>query len=1686
MTAPTQEQLLDVRRRLARERLERFDPLMLLRLAALPEWSEPLARAAGGLQPESPGNEPELLAAEGLCELGDDIAPSGDLVRTFWLRPSQRPEVAAHLRRELGIRLPDEVQRVIDHVQQAVSAEPELQTPVLRGWLKVAVVHRKDPSGFGLLDEVNELVVSGSTPDAIALVCAAGVLGDLLGEPLSSAARRAQWRLDRGYRQAADARRLRDYVPRPEVEQALVELLRDQPQWALHLIGGGGVGKTMVIRDLAAGHFTERHGLADFPVARVDFDHLDPRFPEDRPGELLLALAGELLGYTATRGGSRSLRKLDHAVAAWHEELDRSDVREQARRTLRDDAVAAFAEVTRGLGERVMLVLDTVEELAKLGTPGLPSRAVEATFDLLEGVHDLARGVRVLLAGRRWLVPPPEGTVAPATGFLLPQDFLRVFMVRGFDPRTAREYLAGSAAGADRAGIPEPMVQAILERCTGSDGLSNPFDLSCYRQWCLDEPDLDPERLRSASGDPYVEQRILARISAPDVRAALPAAVELGRLELAMIEPALRRAGADPAAAFAGLASQEWVSALSFRDGRPRVVEIDEHLRPRLARVLAADPDRFPLDRPQLGREVADVVDHAEHVADLAVEAMEAALRLLPVEEAGRLWSRFERRLADEDAWGWASQVLPRLAAVETERAAAGMGPTLFAAVRATQAAAALRLPGRPGADTFWSETVSYAQRHPDQDEGRRLPLRGLLGLDAVSGTHLAQFDLKRLAGDDVGDWPPDAGVAAVEAAAGHTPRLVPFAPLLELLCTPTMPPDLRGAALLARAAWSLDQGRPEQARVDADAALELAGIGERHWVDWVPPARPVERARLARVLIARALAEPLDTLPHEQWLADAQPHLADGDAERLASACLAWRADWEVSPVGREMLDLDAYSPHRTSGGSYWSHRIEPLICTVGRVLGAGGEVNVAAERLGARREEALLSAADPATAADCDVTLVQLSRMARRQLTAVGKLAEDPTSPVRDDAWAVLTLVDGLRPESPDQTASWHGWWRVQGLATAEADLRDRAGDGLVAAVDELEYRLAAAEQPAVDAVAGALAAVDGAAPVDDAILGAWLRGNAILDRPIPAHPWSRPLRRAAEAALAEAELLGLRLPGPAMALFDYAATRFAEAGDAVGMARAEILLSLTAWRFGVQATRTLSASLDPVTQQRLQQLGSGWADRMELALELQAGSPASPSIAGSPELRPVEVLMSEARTAAPRSAPPIGVPLPQHSAAPSSELKAPPPPPARPFTAKRRRLWPALILVGLIVVILAVLVGLNLVAPAGHNTVSPTPTPTTSVTSTPRPTTTPSVSGTSIPTTGASGSTASPSSLPSLGSSRSNSWPWVLGVGGVLAVVAAGILIVRGVVRAVNRMPSTPQWRQTSICVAVESQTCRISYVLGDPGKPAEPLKCVPFGGERPLPFLATVLAETPADRGSLPYLTVPVVVPRGAQADPHEQRLARELTALDGQHPLWMRVQTPTLTWESPAGGPRTLAYTGPRELPAPDTPQASVSGGPTVRVVVGAPLRTTAGWRINVLDADPGQESPSGSRGGSAAELVGPDDLLHNRPVLIVLMEEPVDGPPQPLRTVRQGWSELIAELGPYGLPAPVVLVPPVPDHIAAQVVDLVVRRICTQHDRWFPLAVLDLVHEVRTLVADAAQPAAAGDDRPELDVLLFV
>ncbi|GAA0247290.1 hypothetical protein GCM10010492_53660 [Saccharothrix mutabilis subsp. mutabilis] len=992
----------------------RFDARTLCRASLVPRWNADLA-ADLGLVP-APGFDDLVsrLEAAGLVERGIDPEGgdrSGAPHEAFWVRARRRREVGDHVRKRLGgAVVRQEYERLCDLIRGRWTGNDQL-----RRWLEVREF-RDDPSGKLLMDRVDALLGAGDLSGAAETVATARLVGDVLGGALEGAVKRAQWRLDREYRTADDLDHLRGYFRRAGIEAAIHRLVAadDDQRWALHLMGDAGVGKTMVLRYLASGRLAEDFGLDPFPVARVDFDHLDPRYPEQRPVELLVALTDQLLGFAPSRAAEQYHRRVHDTADALHEELAKPDPDKQRARTLVTGAVERFARLVEELGSTVVLVLDTCEELAKLYAPGVSAPAIDRTFDLLEQLHDRVPRVRVVFAGRRWLVPPDSRAYGGPK--LLPRPYVDVLRVAGFTAEEAVRFL-------DSRAVPEGLRAALLERSAvrGTDRY-NPFELESYCAWARSDPDLVAEDLLDAPGDPYVERRIVARIQDPGVFAALPVAVALGRFDRVLITPTLRRMGVDPGSAFDGLAAQEWVTVVRLGpDGRPLVVEVDEHLRDRMRKVLASKEIGAPLDERRLGRDAAAVVSGSHRLSEVVAETVEAAMRLLPPDEAAALWEDVERRVTERDDWGWAVQVTARVSVVEAERPSPG--PTVLAAVLATQAAARLHTGQPQGLVELWTEVQRTAHRHPDPELREVLALRGELGRTAA-GAPIDHDDWRVLAARArARPEVADSLLAAAETMCVDLP--VPpglYLTLAELAGHPE--PTIAAAASILFDGVLMRRGthQPRASRL-ALSRLEAAREPAKHR-DWVAPAGLLDRARLMRVLDALYGGTALDEAVWTSWRRDALPRRADDiDADRLVAATIDYELCHRVVPLAELPLELE----HHSWPATEWLHHrlARPLVLAVADALSAANEPEAAVELLAEHKEQAVAGGTDARVVESCDLALLRLCRRHRRTDWApVLRLAYEGSPRVRDEAWLVRRLVDDAEPDR--EPLSDYGYWR------------------------------------------------------------------------------------------------------------------------------------------------------------------------------------------------------------------------------------------------------------------------------------------------------------------------------------------------------------------------------------------------------------------------------------------------------------------------------------------------------------------------------------------------------------------------------------------------------------------------------------------------------------------------------------
>jgi hypothetical protein len=974
----------------------------LARLALLPEWTTDLMTRAGLLEGEQ-GTLKELIDRR-LCDSRAILGKDG-VSRVYWVRSDVRTEIGLQAKQDLGR---DRLLQLLADLRERLSSPSHPERVDARSvWEEAVDLVLRDPTGQGIVSETR----ARNEFEASELVETAAVLADVLGGTLALAVERGRALVSAKYRQTLDERALAQYVRRGRLEAELEAVLaNDESPWAIHLLGVAGVGKTMTLRYLASGRFAAERGLPPLVVATIDFDHLDPRYPVERPLLLLEVLASQLV---STIASVRYVGVGEEFSAAANR------VAEEAGETVVDlhnplvvAGIQAFARLAASAPGRVVLILDTTEELAKAyGSTGT-SPAVEQTFSILRSVQDALATfgqppLKVVFAGRRWLIGRPDGrgSSRPGPQIVHLKEFdLRVVPVDGFTRPEAKKYLRGRLSSFE-----QNTIDAILARAASRDRLGskvlpshesgnqvrfNPFELATWASWTIEQPRVALDAM-SAAGDPYVERRIIGRITEPTVRQMLAIVVSLGRFDRLMIEPACRRAGLAPSSVMEAFASQEWIQVVErTSDGLPAALEVDEHLLDRLRAVIDAQPGDFPLDRYRLGMDVSESIA-SRPLRDSKTEAFTAAIQLLPHEEARAFWSRFEGMLVLEAAWDWVPGVLERV-----EAAAVDAAPELVPAIRATRAAV---LEQRGGHDpALWRSVERSAPSTTD----------------AASAILVARARLATVADGEVPsvrdvEIAPVGSVAGALWAAVRGVRLTWDPPASSTRASRDgIAPDLNdqwiSAAisrllglgdLAARAVGALacvltGRAPPKVAQQAGWALSRSLSIGARErdaqWVDWPVPPGLVARCYLVWLATQPApfpnAGSPVSA-EAERLAFAALGTLEDIDSEKLAS--LALRRLLDASPLSEfelERFDVAERRAYRSARRDSWPLHTE--LPRLVEVIAAGwstlGRPDRAESLLRNRIEQAIQAANDPGTVAAAQLALLRLLREYRVPETA------------------------------------------------------------------------------------------------------------------------------------------------------------------------------------------------------------------------------------------------------------------------------------------------------------------------------------------------------------------------------------------------------------------------------------------------------------------------------------------------------------------------------------------------------------------------------------------------------------------------------------------------------------------------------------------------------------------------------
>ncbi len=978
------------------QRLSSIPQLALLWLALAPSWTVMLAEAC-----HFPGAEQgvrtlftrlykagfcEYVSAPSLLDEGED-----DTVRQMAASDNDCFNLTDAIRSEV-------LQRVIRDPQQGRDKLVSEMENIGRAILKAKERHVAVPplidrwatlaSGdiiWQFEDHVIPLLAEDNLNEAQGWIEAARWIEAIVGAELTWVLERAARRLELRYRRSYDEQFLTRFLRRDEQIKAFTELLQgSDKRWALHYVGQGGVGKTMLMRYLTTRYFDEHNLRAS--ICRIDFDYLNPDYPSRAPGLLLYQISQELRLYGG-HGADKEFAHFDRQVRNLHERLGSTNIGNLMLDQVLADSdfnylIQTFVRAIRRLPQPVVLILDTCEELAKIRPDGTIPENVRATFAILERIHDDLPSLRVVFSGRRPLARAGWGWDCP-TSLQPERPYLLLYEIRGFTYDEAVHYLLEQAKV--RVELVVPIIQKSLDNSGSIDIFRwwrkrdspatvtryNPFDLALYSGWVCEDTSITAEDILAPGIDRYIERRIIGRIRHPGVRALLPAVALLGTFDRETLRVVAHSDERIFNAIFQELANQEWLQLQQFtfwrvKSGlRERLYsyfrEHNPHALAEARMLLLPYLERITLERP---------------LSSLNVSHFDAALRLFEEDDPRRAaawWARIEARFASEDnAYGWALTLIEQLlgeegAVAESDSLTAAQDrkeSTLRPAVLATYASAQLHSRPFASREATWKEVLIKLNRHPLPEGIVRLRMRALAGQVAArfSSDDLKELFqlLNNLQAADLDEQLAASCIAALEAAVEQAEktardfRLENGLPFVALLDKARISRELRAFALTLSGRICVLIKQRENARFHFMRALSLLpdlGSDQQHWLDWLAPEDLSARVRLEYVrALYPAVLSPQDVLTQVGDKIASEP-LTTRDADRLGSAILLLRRATGLLPTSDQLSFLASiYTSYTLSRGLPLSnvHRaFQPFAMALAETLAARGEIGRALEIL-------------------------------------------------------------------------------------------------------------------------------------------------------------------------------------------------------------------------------------------------------------------------------------------------------------------------------------------------------------------------------------------------------------------------------------------------------------------------------------------------------------------------------------------------------------------------------------------------------------------------------------------------------------------------------------------------------------------------------------------------------------------
>jgi hypothetical protein len=1286
------------------QRLARFPERTLLWLALMPFSTVALAEACAFPVDKESEHVQALFARlfeEGLCELKQAgpnliledervlLQPTADTDNYFSLTEAVRADLLQRIQRDAAqgtARLLHELeflgQAILNAKQRGVSVPP-----LLARWADLASAASSAAAVTRRFShEIEALLATDQLNELLRWIEAARPLIEVLEGDLAAAVEQASRQMELHHRRSYDEQYLAHFLEREEQIAAFNRLLdkKNTSAWALHFIGPGGIGKTMLMRYITARLVKERGAS----VARVDFDYLNPGYPSRAPALLLDQFAQEL----RLQGNALSDKEFDQfarKVTNFYEQFTGALASGASIIQTLGDAefvglLRTFARALNNLPQPVVLILDTCEELAKIRPDGVIPENVRATFQILEQLHRMLPGVRVIFSGRRPLASSGAGGWTCPTSAHSRRPYLLLHEIQGFTRDEALRYLR------DHMQVRAQLVEPVLEKSLDTDQVElftfarrarrqtnslsktryNPFDLSLYAGWANADSTLTAEALRTADVDRYIERRIVGRITHPGLLSLLPAVSLLGHFDRETLRVISQSSEESFSTIFQELLNQEWIQLQQYTFWK-----VKSSLRERLyAYYRKHDP-------VALGEARQRVLPYLERITQewpldrLNISHFDVALRLLEESDPRRAavwWEKIETRFASEpNAYGWVISLIEQLKGEEGALAEIETGSeavdaesrresALRAAVLATYAAAQLHTIPSLTAEraATWQEVALKSERHPTAVGRERLRLRASAALSMLEKNVEQLFRLLEAAFQKERDEQTIAALVAAleslleerepvpqEISFQETPRqyeetfspthqeLLSWEPLLvfvDQLDSVQLSLELRTFALvLAARACRLaeDWHRMEHYFVRALAREPQLRANLQCWLDWRAPENLAARVQLEYIrAFYPALYSPQEVLERVNG-ANFADHdwKSDLDSNRLQTALLQLRGTQSppVQVISERTVFLHAGLTDVEDGFGLEPHcnahrAFQPFCCAIAEELARLGKVEQALSELQELSRSAEQTAVDQDIVYAVEYTILRIVR--RMRLRDEG-YKPGPDFPRHNEEWTLDGLsgpriepaalaevsrrissrfISDFAGEKESGALLCHARWRtsytlrldwamgalssqmalIEMLLSAQGQPEDASFATLSLFLDALEVNevttsigippvlptLAAAQ---LDEIRENWFAAHQDQPVEALTLA--LRAAALGRKRSDIPQFSGALvrrvgvRRAAQIALDEGELLALRLPERAIPLLNQAWIWFAAAQDSLSQFISTITLALAQARLG-----------------------------------------------------------------------------------------------------------------------------------------------------------------------------------------------------------------------------------------------------------------------------------------------------------------------------------------------------------------------------------------------------------------------------------------------------------------------------------------------------------------------------------------